>query len=334
MKEKIYDEDRILDMQLITLQPNQISQGFYKCSPMAKRILSFAMTHFPIITWQKAGTTDKEIGYQLCFRQNVFIKALGMQRTGTKQQELIKNALKELQSSFVGVETKELFATFAWVESTLYSPKDGLIWLVFNPQLAKALIEYSKGFTKYQLQDMGKLRSFYAMRYYEIALSWKGKKGANGNKKNEWFFEYDIKTLRKTFDIKNNEYSGRTDHFVEKVIKKPIEEVNQTTELNIYVEKIKEGKTISKFKFLCSEKTEFEPLKITKTDTKEIKNEKTEINAEREQTEKEIAFYKENYPELWAEKYNFVRSQNILPFGFKINDENETLKLVKQELNS
>lgn len=324
MKKKIYDEDRILNMDLITLQPNQISQGFYKCSPMAKRILSFAMTHFPIITWQKAGTTDKETGYQLCFKQSVFIKELGLQRTGTKQQQLIKNALEELQSSYVGIETKDLFATFAWVDSTLYAKKDGVILLNFNPKLAKALIEYSKGFTKYQLRDMGKLQSFYAMRYYEIALSWKGKKGKDGNKKNEWYFEYDVATLRKTFDIKDDEYSGRTDHFIEKVIKKPLDEVNQITDLNISLEKIKNGRAISKFRFTCSEKNE--KLQITQSDTKQIKDEKRTINSEQE----EMAQLKAKYPQEWQEVYE-QELKNPSLFGGEVTAEAITFQKLKEK---
>ena len=307
MKEKIYNQDKILNMSLITLQPNQISQGFYRCSPMTKRILTFAMTHFPIITWQKAGTTEKETGYQLCFKQSAFIKSLGMQKTGLKQQELIKKALEELQSSYVGIETEDMFSTFAWVTSTQYFPKDKTIYIDFNPTLAKALIEYSKGFTTLQLYDLGKLQSFYAMRYYEIALSWKGKKGKDGNKKNEWWFEYDVSTLRKTFGIEDNE-DYRMTNFFTKVIQKPLEEVNQKTELNITVEKIRDGREIVNWIFVCTEKIEH--LKISKTDSRKLRDEKREINNEIEIVSK----LKAKYPERWQEVFDFEMSQPCL-FG-------------------
>lgn len=312
-----------------SLQPNQISQGLYRCSPMAKKILAYVIADLNIVKWNNSSHET----YEAIFKCSDFAKSLGFQRTGTKQKELIKQALIELQQSYIAIDTGDKFETFSWVTHSIYADKEHKIAVEINHHLGQALMEYKKGYTAIQLLELGKLQSFYAMRFYELALSFSGFSGKKGNKKNFWYFEYSVEQIRQLFQIKDSEYSGRMTNFITYVIKKPLEEVGQKTNLKIDFEKIKDGKNVIGFRFLCSEKTEFEPLKIAKTDTKEIKNEKTEINAEREQTEKEIAFYKDNYPELWAEKYNFVRSQNVLPFGFKINDENETLKLVKQELN-
>ena len=44
------------------------------------------------------------------------------------------------------------------------------------------------------------------MRYYLVALSFKGFKGKKGNEKNSWFFEYSVEDLRKLFDIQDNEH--------------------------------------------------------------------------------------------------------------------------------
>lgn len=307
------------------LQPNQISQGLYRCSPMAKKILAYVIADLNIVKWNNSSHET----YEAIFKTSDFAKSLGFQRTGTKQKELIKQALIELQQSYIAIDTGDKFETFSWVTHSIYADKEHKIAVEINHHLGQALMEYKKGYTAIQLLELGKLQSFYAIRFYELALSFSGFAGQRQNQRNSWYFEYSVEQIRQLFQIKDNEYSGRMTNFITKVIKNPLEEVGQKTNLRIDFEKIKDGKNVIGFKFLCSKKTQ---LKIAKSDTKEIKNEKTEINAEREQTENEIAFYKENYPELWAEKYDLVRKQNVLPFGFKINDENETLKLVKQEL--
>jgi Initiator Replication protein. len=174
------DEWKIESVKAVScLQPNQISQGLYKCSPMAKRLLAYTISNLKMIKWNQ----EKEPCYEVYFRPVQFAKALGLQRIGTKQQQLIKDALEELQSSYIAIDTGDTFQTFAWVSRTFYAPKDKLINICLNQMLGKALIEWQKGFTTIQLIEMGKLQSFYAMRYYEIAQSWSGKKGKDGNKK-------------------------------------------------------------------------------------------------------------------------------------------------------
>ena len=41
------------------------------------------------------------------------------------------------------------------------------------------------GFSLFEINDLGKLKSFYALRYYLVALSFKGFKGKKGNEKNK-----------------------------------------------------------------------------------------------------------------------------------------------------
>lgn len=272
---------------LSCLQPNQISQGLYKCSPMAKKLLAYTISNLKMIKWN----LEKEPSYEVYFKPVQFAKALGLQRIGIKQQELIKNALEELQSSYIAIDTGDTFQTFAWVSRTFYAPKDKLINICLNQMLGKALIEWQKGFTTIQLIEMGRLQSFYAMRFYEIAQSWVGKKGKDGNKQGEWYFEMSIQKIRDVFQLKDDEYVGRMSNFTTYVISNPIGEVNLKTNLNINFQKLKEGKEVLGFRFTCREKTE--QLKITTGDTCETKIRTETINEEA----KTVEYYKKKYPE-------------------------------------
>lgn len=289
---------------LSCLQPNQISQGLYKCSPMAKKLLAYTISNLKMIKWN----LEKEPSYEVYFKPVQFAKALGLQRIGIKQQELIKNALEELQSSYIAIDTGDTFQTFAWVSRTFYAPKDKLINICLNQMLGKALIEWQKGFTTIQLIEMGRLQSFYAMRFYEIAQSWVGKKGKDGNKQGEWYFEMSIQKIRDVFQLKDDEYVGRMNNFTTKVIENPITEINEKTNLNITFQKLKEGKEVLGFRFTCREKTE--QLKITTGDTCETKIRTETINEEA----KTVEYYKKKYPEQFARIFEEEKKQGSL-FG-------------------
>ena len=89
------------------------------------------------------------------------------------------------------------------------------------------------------------------MRYYGLAKSTMGFSGERGNGRNSWWFEFTEEELRRFFEIDRNAYQRR-DAFVKTVIKKPCEEVNEKTGVNIDLqyEKISKGKY--RWRFLCS----------------------------------------------------------------------------------
>lgn len=317
------EEWKIESAKKTSFQPNQISQGLYKCSPMAKRLLAYTISNLKIVKWNK----NSEPQYEARFKSTEFAKSLGLQRIGSKQQQLIKDALEELQASYIAIDTGDVFRTFAWVTETLYSTKDKSIYISLNQKLGQALVEFQKGYTTIQLLEIGKLQSFYAMRFYEIAYSWKGKKGLCGNKKNEWFFEYSLQQLRNTFQLADDEYAGRTNNLIIYVIQKPLAELNEKTNLLITFEKIKDGKEVIGFHFTCTEKAT--QLKIEKTDSFEEKREKNIINSE----SNEIDYYKNKYPEEFNKIYQEEKNQQALGFqgiSFDSVTEFETVKHLKK----
>lgn len=304
------------------LQPNQISQGLYKCSPMAKKLLAFVISDLKVVKWTNSNFTS----YETIFTTADFLKKLGLQRVGKKTRILIREALVELQKSYIAIDTGIKFETFPWVTHSVFAETEKKIAIELNHHLGQALLEIKKGYTSIQLVELGKLQSFYAMRYYEIANSWKGKSGKNGNKKNQWFFEYSIAELRQTFQLKISEYEGRIDNFVKYVIQQPLKELNEKTNLCISFEKIKDGKEIAGFHFSCSEKAE--QLKIKKTDSYETKTEKIKINNEIQESEILKKKHAKRYAEILAE----VKAQKNLFKLPPIFEEIEALKILKEEL--
>ena len=83
-------------------------------------------------------------------------------------------------------------------------------------------------------------------------------------------------------------------NFITKVIKNPLDEVNEKTNLNITFDKIKDGKNVVGFRFNCSEKSE--PILITRDMEKEQVEEIKVMNEEAA----ELEYFKTQYPEEFA----------------------------------
>lgn len=278
------------------LQPNQISQGLYRCSPMAKKILAYVIADMKVVKWSNSSHET----YESIFKCSSFAKSLGFKRIAAHQRDLIKQALVELQQSYIAIDTGEKFETFSWVTHSVYAEKEHTIAVEINHHLGRALMEFKKGYTAIQLLEMGRLQSFYAMRFYEIALSFSGFEGKRGNERNTWFFSYTVEELRRLFQIGDDEYAGRMTNFVTKVIQKPLEEVNQKTNIDISFAKIRDGRSLQGFAFRCSRKRE-EP-KVTRDDTPETRDAKLEVIEEERRLEALKSVHAEAWRDILAEE--------------------------------
>jgi plasmid replication initiation protein len=78
---------------------------------------------------------------------------------------------------------------FTWFSEAQYNEETSKATMTFSPKLAEVLAELKWVYSKINLQDFGKLQSRYAIRLYEIALSFAYLKGKQGNKDSVWYFQ-------------------------------------------------------------------------------------------------------------------------------------------------
>jgi plasmid replication initiation protein len=93
--------------------------------------------------------------------------------------------------------------------------------MTFSPKLAEVLAELKWVYSKINLQDFGKLQSRYAIRLYEIALSFAYLKGKQGNKDGAWYFQWTIEELRQILSVPTDAYK-ETHLFKQKGIDAPM----------------------------------------------------------------------------------------------------------------
>jgi len=197
----------------------------------------------------------------------------------------------------------------------------------FNQQIGFAILEWKeiKQFSAMNIKTIGEIQSFYALRYFEIACSWYNSKGRYGNKKDQWKFSLSVDEIKTMFKIDKDAYKDRMNNFITKVVKNPIEELNQVNkDFQIsYVKIVENHKTVG-FEFTCDQ---IALLKIEKSDSVELKQEKEEINNDM----KEVEYFRNKYPDEWEEAMTAASAQNELPFEFGILKEYNAVEILKKQ---
>lgn len=327
MKDLIYKQHENV------LQADELSRAIYSCSMTARKIIAFASTKLQ----------EKELGENAYFKNNAFhlsvpcaefkisslLKALNLSKSG-EAYEQIKKAVAELRHCSVEIkESDDEFRIWNWFQYIRYSKQKDLVELHFSDEIGWALIGLKDNYCSLDLHTVGEFKSFYAFRYYEIALSWIGMKGRQGNPKGCWWFQMSEEELRATFKIDPISYKGRIDNFIKYVITKPIEELNSLcSDFQIEVLRVKRGRELVGFRFNCTQTSSEEAKKIVKTDSKQIRQEKREIN----EAEKEIDSFEKKYPDEFARALEEVKKENELPgiARFEVNDRASAVALMKK----
>ena len=282
----------------IVQQPNELSKANFSGSATAYKIILFGL--FKVLK-DKNLVEPKKRNVYTSFTKQEFLQKLGMGRPGKETDLLIERTCKDMGKCLVTFRTREKFSVIPWFSSVEFFPS-GAINLKFNQEIID-LLNFEMGYSALELVEVGNLQSFYALRYYALAKSKSGYQ-------NPWF-EFTEKEIRQLFQLEKNSYPRRNT-FVEKVIQRPIDEINEKTSLHIELEKEKLGVGNYKWRFICSNKVE--PVKkIKKTDSRKAIEEKREINQEQE----DLAWYKMNYAEEWQEIFDEEMSQPTLFSGLK-----------------
>lgn len=269
-------------VQKFQIQSNDISKGIYNCSANARRLIAFCIsnaykdrTEMTVVYKNKNLTQKDEYPcMKSTFTFAEFFDQMGMTHGG-QQIELIKNAVEECSRTLITFEQKVIGAkngilfTYTWFLSSVIDEEINEITMVFNPVVYKEIVAWrfsNQGYAVLSLDLLGKLKSFYSMRYYELALSQTENMGKSGNKSGEWWFEHSIDELKKMFDIQKTKSYERTDNFIQKVVQQPIDELNsKNPDFKIEVQKIKERRKTVGFRFWCTAEKKSLPKTSSKT---------------------------------------------------------------------
>ncbi|MDR0553473.1 MAG: replication initiation protein [Treponema sp.] len=300
------------------LQHNAISRSAHNFSATAKKLTAMAMSLLP----------PDLSSLSAAFTFTEFCDALGYTKSG-KSFSLFKAAVKECMESVIEVKGpktvkgKTPWIMHHWFQRAEFNPDTGVCTMTFDQDLADFLKELKRLYAKISLTDMGRLQSRYALRIYEIALSYKSLQGKEGNAENAWYIERTLEELRKLFGIQADEYQ-ETYVFRRKVIEGPVREINDAgIGVKIKTESIKKGRNIAGFRFACET--------VAKTTEKKRQGRSTRVAValpeprtamHESKIEKENQLLRERYPQAFADLYKKALAE-LPTFG---RDSGESLR--------
>ena len=145
-----------------------------------------------------------------------------------------------------------------WVSEIIYIENEAAVKLTFAPAIISLITKLEKHFTSYELEQVSSLSSAYAVRLYELLISWRstGKKPV-----------IDLKELRQKLGVLDGEYQ-RIERFKASVLDLSMHQINEHTDITIKYEQHKIGRTITGFSFTFEEKEK--PSKVVKEKSKPI----------------------------------------------------------------
>ena len=136
-----------------------------------------------------------------------------------------------------------------WIYKKEYLAGEGCVEIGFSPTILPHLTLLNREFTGYTLKHISKLNSFYAFRLYELTAQHK-KFGQR---------DFELSRLRELLQL-DNKYPNVKD--LRKYVLDPcISEINQHTDLNLFLEPQRKGRSIAGFKFLIQQSDQI-PLAI------------------------------------------------------------------------
>lgn len=304
--------------------PNNFLRASYKCSATTQRMYFYSI--FKYISSDKNQNS-------VSFSFSDFFSDLNL-KDGQKTRTLIKESANEILDMKIVLEDNEKQYE---VTNVFQSAKCVFTETTFSFKFTedmKIFLDTLKeiGFSLFEINDLGKLKSFYALRYYLVALSFKGFKGKKGNEKNSWFFEYSVEDLRKLFDIQDNEYT-QIGPFRNIVVDLPLKELNERDlGIQIVCTPIKKGRKITGFHFDCIDSTHI--AKVNENNYVYIedsnKNNKNSSAPEEDSQLMALKIISQN-PERYAE---ILKEEKANPNLFGFSPEMQALMRLEEELKN
>lgn len=131
-----------------------------------------------------------------------------------------------------------------WVDKVGYEYNSGIVYLRFTKDIVPLITRLEENFTKYELQQVSRLTSSYAIRLYELLIQWRftGKTPI-----------FDLSTFRRQLGVEDHQYKTMS-NFKAYVLDFALKQVNELTDIVAKYEQHKTGRSISGFSFTFKQK--------------------------------------------------------------------------------
>ena len=131
-----------------------------------------------------------------------------------------------------------------WVDKIGYEPQSGIVFLRFTQDIVPLITRLEENFTKYELEQVSRLTSSYAIRLYELLIQWRstGKTPI-----------FDLALFRQQLGVEVHQYKTMS-NFKTYVLDFALSQINELTDITTKYEQHKKGRSISGFSFTFKQK--------------------------------------------------------------------------------
>jgi len=146
-----------------------------------------------------------------------------------KNHKRIKEAFKSLEDKSFMYEDEDIITSIRLVRKFEINKRSGFVRFSLDLPIYSALIDFSKGYKKYELQTAMRFESIYSMRFYELM---------SGQKEP---IEFKIETLKNMFSI-SDKYK-RVNDFLRYVLDVAKRELDESSPYSFDYEPQKQGRS-------------------------------------------------------------------------------------------
>ncbi|MBF0233779.1 MAG: replication initiation protein [Desulfamplus sp.] len=129
--------------------------------------------------------------------------------------------------------------------SSIKIVRKGKIEFRVDPNLKPFLLRLKRDFTKYELENVMKLKSKYSIRLYELLKR-------HQYQKQSFTWQVELEELKKMLGVEGGKYP-RVGDFKKRVLEDSKNEISEKTDILVDYKAIKKGRSVVGFKFECTE---------------------------------------------------------------------------------
>ena len=177
---------------------------------------------------------------------------LGISKSSAYQDLTV--AVNKLWDNYIQFDPNDPETKMRWLSAKVHRSAKSEISLYLTSEILPFISELKNRFTRYDLKNVAKFKSAYSFRFYELMMSWQGKDQITVT----------VDWIREVFDL-GDKYPAIAD-LKKNVLLPALNDINNTSNLNVTYKQLKKGNVITHFIFKYSVK-DFEndtPKKITK----------------------------------------------------------------------
>lgn len=184
-----------------------------------------------------------------------------------------------------------------WVSKIGYIDNEACVELIFAPDVVPLITRLEKHFTSFEISKIAKLQSKYAVRIYELLISWKNASTIP---------TFEVNDFRTKIGIAETEYP-KMSNFKQRVLEPALEQINEHTDIIASYEQHKKGRVISGFSFSFKQKPQQQKEKTVSYD-------KDTIDMFYQMTESQLDLFSSKLSELSEVQKMAHAGEDMKPF--------------------